>query len=51
MLGVLVWLGFMATLTAAEIAFEKKPWGLWLLNNGHNVLVQVFMAVIVTLWR
>jgi hypothetical protein len=50
-LGVLCWLGFMATITAAQISFEKRSWGLWLLNNGHNVIVQVVMAAIVTLWR
>ena len=51
MLGILVWLGFMATITAAQISFEKKPWGLWLLNNAHNVIVQIVMAAIVTVWR
>ncbi len=51
MLGILCWLGFMATITAAQISFEKKPWGLWLLNNAHNVIVQVVMAAIVTAWR
>ncbi len=51
MLGVLTWLGFMATLTAAQISFEKKPWGLWLVNNGHNLIAQVVMAAIVTAWR
>jgi hypothetical protein len=51
MLGILAWLGFMATITAAQISFEKKPWGLWLLNNAHNVIVQVIMAAIVTVWR
>ena len=51
MLGALAWLGFMATITAAQISFEKKPWGLWLLNNAHNLLIQVLMAVIVTIWR
>jgi hypothetical protein len=51
MLGVLVWLGFLATLSAATIAFEGRPWSLWVLNNVHHVIVQVVMAVIVTLWR
>lgn len=50
-LGALAWLGFMATITAAQISFEKKPWGLWLVNNAHNLLVQVLMAAIVTIWR
>ncbi len=47
MLGLLCWLGFMATITAAQIAFEKRSWGLWVLNNIHNVVVQVVMGVIV----
>ena len=51
MLGLLCWLGFMATITAAQISFEKKPWGLWAVNNGHNVIVQIVMAAIVTVWR
>jgi hypothetical protein len=51
LLGVLAWLGFMATITAAQISFEKKPWGLWVLNNVHNLLVQVTMGAIVTAWR
>src|SRR5256714_3819476 len=51
LLGVLAWLGFMATITAAQISFEKKPWGLWVLNNAHNLLVQVIMGAIVTAWR
>ena len=51
MLGGLAWLGFMATITAAQISFEKKPWGLWVLNNAHNLLDQVIMGAIVTAWR
>jgi uncharacterized protein DUF1761 len=51
MLGVLVWLGFMATLTAAQVNFERRPWGLWVLNNGHDVIVQVLIGAIVTLVR
>jgi len=51
MLGFFVWLGFMATITAAEISFQKLPWGLWVLNNAHNLLVQIVMAAIVTAWR
>ena len=51
MLGILTWLGFMATLTAAQIAFLKQPWGLWLVNNGHNLIAQIVMAAIVTAWH
>ena len=51
MLGVLCWLGFMATLTAAEVGFLKQPWALWVLNNAHNLIVQIVMGAIVTAWR
>jgi hypothetical protein len=47
MLGAVCWLGFMATITAAEVAFLKQPWGLWVLNNIHNLIVQVVMGAIV----
>ncbi len=50
-LGIVVWLGFQATLTAADHLFTQKPWGLWLLNNGHNVIVQAVMGAIVTALR
>ena len=50
-LGVLVWLGFMATLSGAQVAFQGRPWNAWLLTNVHDVVVQVVMAVILTLWR
>lgn len=50
-LGALAWLGFMATTSAADHIFTKKPWGLWVINNLHNLLVQMVLAVIVTVWR
>ena len=51
MLGVLVWLGFMATLSGAQVAFQGRPWNAWLITNAHDVVVQVVMGAIVTLWR
>lgn len=51
LLGIIAWLGFVATVTAADVAFGKKPWGLWAVNNGHHVIVQAVMGAIVTAWR
>ena len=51
MLGVLAWLGFMATLSGAQVAFQGRPWNAWLITNVHDVVIQVVMAAIVTLWR
>ena len=50
-LGVLVWLGFMATLSGAQVAFQGRPWNAWLITSAHDVVVQVVMGAIVTLWR
>jgi len=51
MLGVLVWLGFMATLSAAQVAFQRRPWSAWLITSAHDVIVQAVMGAIVTVWR
>jgi len=51
MLGVVAWLGFMATLSGAQVAFQGRPWNAWLITNVHDVVIQVVMAAIVTLWR
>jgi hypothetical protein len=51
LLGVLVWLGFLATVTAAEYAFLNRPWSAWVINNIHHVVVQAVLAAIVTVWR
>jgi len=51
MLGVLAWLGFMATLSAAQVAFQRRPWNAWLITSVHDVIVQAVMGAIVTVLR
>jgi hypothetical protein len=48
--GVAAWAGFAATLSSWPAAFAKWPWGLWLINNGCYLVIQIVMAVILTLW-
>ena len=50
LIGFLVWLGFQGTLTLGSVLWEKKPVGLYVLNNGFNLLSALIMAVILTLW-
>ena len=50
MVGFWAWLGFVATLTANSVLFEKKSWGLWLLNNGYNLLSLALMGAILAVW-
>lgn len=51
LLGVLVWLGFGATLKAAQVVFERRSWSSWVLTGAHDLIVQIVMAAIVTVWR
>ena len=39
------------TFKTAQVAFEGRPWGLWTIQAVHDVLVEVVLAIIVTLWR
>jgi hypothetical protein len=51
LLGALAWLGFGATLKAAQVVFEGRSWSTWLIAGVHDLLVQVVVAAIVTVWR
>ena len=51
LLGGLAWLGFQATLKAAQVVFEARSWNAWLIAGVHDLLIQVVMAAIVTVWR
>lgn len=50
-LGALVWLGFGAAFKAAQAAFERRPWAVWTFQGVHDLIVEIVVAVIVTLWR
>ena len=50
-LGTLLWLGFGATFKAAQVAFERRPWAVWIFQGVHDLIVEIVVAVIVTLWR
>src|SRR5216117_2316146 len=51
LLGAVVWLGFGATFKAAQVAFERRPWAVWVLQGVHDLIAEVVVAGIVTLWR
>jgi hypothetical protein len=50
MLGFLAWLGFVGTTTLGGVLWENKPWGLWLLNNGHSLVGLLIMGGILGAW-
>jgi hypothetical protein len=48
--GFHVWVGFVAPVTLMTKLYERKPWGLWLLDNGFWLLALLVMAVILSAW-
>jgi hypothetical protein len=45
-----LWLGFVATVTLCTKIYEKKPWGLWLLDNAFWLISMMVMATILSVW-
>ena len=45
-----LWLGYIATTTLATKLYEKKPWGLWVLDNAFWLISLSVMASILSVW-
>ncbi len=48
--GFFGWLGYIAPVTLCTKLYEKKPWGLWLLDNAFWLISLLVMGVILSLW-
>ena len=48
--GFFGWLGYIAPVTLCTKLYEKKPWGLWLLDNAFWFISLLVMGVILSLW-
>jgi hypothetical protein len=48
--GFFSWFGFIAPVTLCTKLYEKKPWGLWLLDNAFWLLSLLLMGTILSLW-
>ncbi|WP_408733658.1 DUF1761 domain-containing protein [Mucilaginibacter sp.] len=46
----MAWLGFVATVTLCTKLYEKKPWGLWVLDNAFWLISMMVMATILSVW-
>jgi len=49
--GSWTWLGFVAPVTIGIVIYEKKPWTLWLLNNGYWLFSLLVMGAILAMWK
>jgi len=46
--GFFGWLGYIAPVTLSTKLYEKKPWGLWLLDNGFWLISLLVMGMILS---
>jgi hypothetical protein len=50
-LGALTGICFACTSMAINMLYEKKPLGLFFINGGYQVLGNIIVGVVVTMWR
>ena len=48
--GFFGWAGYIAPVTLSTKLYEKKPWGLWLLDNTFWLISLLVMGVILSSW-
>lgn len=48
--GLLNWLGFIAVVQIHSVIFEKKPFKLFLINTGFQLVSLLIMGAILVLW-
>ncbi len=48
--GFFGWLGYIVPITLSTKVYEKKPWGLWLLDNAFWLISLLVMGTILSLW-
>jgi hypothetical protein len=48
--GFFGWLGYIAPVTLTTKLYEKKPWGLWLLDNAFWLISLLIMGIILSSW-
>jgi uncharacterized protein DUF1761 len=50
LIGILVWIGFVATVLAVTTYFGGRPRELWLINAGYQLVVLALMGAIHGVW-
>ena len=50
LVGLLVWLGFMATIQIGVVLWEQKPPNLFIINTGFSLVELLVMSAIITAW-
>ena len=48
--GFFNWLGFVAVVTIGIVTYQRKPFGLFLLQNGYLLISLLVMSAILVIW-
>lgn len=48
--GFFNWAGFVAVATLFSVTFEKRPFALWAINNGFQLIGIIVMGIVVSVW-
>jgi hypothetical protein len=51
LIGLAAWVGFVATISIAQVFYERKSWRLWAINNGYAIISLIIMGAILGAWR
>jgi surface polysaccharide O-acyltransferase-like enzyme len=51
MIGLLAWVGFVATTHGANYLFEGKPFRLYGINTGYSLVSFIVMGALLGIWR
>ena len=51
LLALATWAGFGVTFSSWPVIFAKQPRGVWAINNGAYLLMQIAMVLVLTLWK
>jgi len=49
--GFFNWLGFVAVVTLTIAVYEKRPFKLFVINNGYQLVSMLIMGAILAVWR
>jgi hypothetical protein len=48
--GFLAWLGFIAVTSFSAMLYEHRPFTLWLIGNGYQLIALLIMGAILEVW-
>lgn len=51
LLGLILWVGFVAASTVSDTVFAGRPWKLWKLNTGYYLVVLLVNSAVLAVWR